>query len=238
MAHVGPQLDGDRRRVVATVLQSLGGRQVEDRARVLEEDPRVVDARDGEAAALDLELGAGVQVQLGGELVADEDPPRPARAGAALGHDEAPPEEPARVGAEDHRGGVLPHALDDQQQRRGRGDVGPALEPRGQRGRQHRRRRVGHPGLEDAQVGLAEVDELARGLLEPRADGEQRDDRRDAERDARRGGRGARLAAGQIGEDEAEQGAKNSGRGGPHGLGSIARDGEDAGAALGMGECG
>jgi hypothetical protein len=49
------KLDGDRRRVVAAALQLLRGAEVDGRARVLEEDPAVVDAGDPEEIALDSE---------------------------------------------------------------------------------------------------------------------------------------------------------------------------------------
>src|SRR6185437_3987842 len=47
-----------------------------------------------------------------------------------------------------------------------------------------RARRVGDAALEDAEVGAADVDQIARSPLRARRDREERHDQRDAERDA------------------------------------------------------
>ena len=126
-------------------------------------------------------------------------PPAPARPAVMTSRRR---KKPAGLGAEHDRRRLLLDALDDEQQRRGLGDVRAALQPRRQRRRQHRRRRVRHARLEDPEVRLAEMHQLARGALQPGADREQRDDRRHAEGDAQCGRGGACLAPREVGEHE------------------------------------
>ena len=81
-------------------------------------------------------------------------------------------------------------------------DVGVAIESRHQRDRQHRGRGVRDAGLEDAEIGVAEMDEARRGLGQPVADRQQRDDRRDAEPDSERREQGAADPSHQVVDDQ------------------------------------
>lgn len=129
----------------------------------------MVGADNRHQAVRELELLSKPHVQLLRERVADDHLIRRGEHVAA-GEDEAVAEEALRLGAEDDRALIDVQVLDQQHQRCGVGDARRLLEALDQAERQHRRRRVGGVGLEDAQVGRAEVQELASALLRATGD--------------------------------------------------------------------
>src|SRR5207237_2752323 len=64
------------------------------------------------------------------------------------------------------------------------------------------KRQIRGTRLEEAEVGVADVDQLVRGLLRPRGDGEQRHDQAHAERNTCGGERRACRPAQEVADEE------------------------------------
>src|SRR5579884_136860 len=92
--------------------------------------------------------------------------------------------------------------VDEQLHARDRRHARLVRDLRRERLRQERPREVGDAGLEEAEVGAADVRQVARGALHAVRDREQRDDQPDAEADADGRERRPRAAAAEIAPDE------------------------------------
>ncbi len=147
--------------------EPAGLREREHRARVLEEDARVVEARHPVRPPGDREQAAGNEMQLRGETVADKRFRfRVGGTGAADDH-EALREEALGISAECDSARFALDAFDDQHQRRGVRDVRLRGEPSDERLGQDRGGGIRDVGLEDAEARAAEVREPGGGFFEP-----------------------------------------------------------------------
>src|SRR5581483_4531953 len=125
---------------------------------------------------------------------------------AAGDDDEAPVRELVSAHAEEEEGVAALNMADAEVDGRGVGDAGRGAEPRVERLGEERAREVGGALLEDAEVGTADVDEVAGGSADARRDREERDDQRDADRDTGRGQRRADAPPKQVPPDKPRPG--------------------------------
>ena len=106
-----------------------------------------------------------------------------------------------------------PEVVGQQHHRGGARDAGESADAVDHRHRQERGRGVLDAVLEDCEVGRAETDQLACGLLQPLAEREQPDDRRDAQGDPQRGEGGTARTPPQVREEDRDRPRGSSGSG-------------------------